>query len=104
MTARRKATGVHLLFRRLEGDPKTQYMWHKWAMRFWVVNAVVMVAVFTFAPSVWMRVSVLYLVLVSLYANAATDFGAMSAAEAAAKGPVSAYSIDVETETTEGAQ
>ena len=103
MTARRKATGVHLLFRRLEGDPKTQYMWHKWAMRFWLINAVAVVAVFTFAPSVWMRASVLYLVLVSLYANWCTDFGALSAAEAAADEPVSAFSIDVETETTEGA-
>ena len=101
--ARRKIAGVHLLFRRFEGDPKTQYTWHKWAMRFWLVNAVAVVVVFTFAPGLWRQVSVLYLVLVSLYANAATDFGAMSAAEAAADGPVSAYSIDVETETTEGA-
>ena len=102
MAPNRKATGIHLLFRRFEGDPKTQYAWHKWAMRFWLVNAVAVVAVFVFAPAVWRQVSVLYLVLVSVYANWSTEFGAMAAAEAAAKGPVSAYSVDVETETTEG--
>jgi hypothetical protein len=66
-------------------------------MRFWLANAVIVIAVFALAPAVWKQVSVLYLVLVSLYANWATDHGAMTAAEAAAKGPVSAFSIDTET-------
>lgn len=93
---------LRVLGRRFEGDPVTQYIWHKWAMRFWLVNAIVVVAVFIFAPAVWKQVSVLYLVLVSLYANWATDFGAMSAAEAAADGPVSAYSAAAGDETQAG--
>lgn len=87
-------TRLHVLARKFEGDPKTQYAWHKWAMRFWLVNAVIVITVFALAPAVWKQVSVLYLVLVSLYANWATDFGAMSAAEAAADEPVSAHKID----------
>jgi hypothetical protein len=95
-------TRIFLLVRRFEGDPKAQYAWHKWAMRFWLGNAVAAIAVFALAPATWRQVSVLYLVLVSLYANWATDFGAMSAAEAASEGPVSAFSVDAETEITEG--
>jgi hypothetical protein len=90
---------LYALVRRFEGDPQMQYTWHKWAMRFWMSNAVIAIAVFVLAPAVWKQVSVLYLVLVSLYANWATDFGAMSAAEAAAPEPVSAFSIEVDTKS-----
>lgn len=82
------------LARKFEGDPRTQYAWHKWAMRFWLFNAVAVILMFIFLPDAWQKISVLYLVLVSLYANWATDFGAMSAAEAAAEEPVSAHKIN----------
>jgi len=35
-------------------------------------------------PVIWLKISVFYLVLVSLYANFATDAGAMAAADAGA--------------------
>ena len=87
---------VRVLIRDVEGNPQTQYKIHRFAMRFWLANAVVAVIVFTFAPGVWAEVSVLYLVLVSLYANWSTDFGAMSAAEAAAEGSVSEYTVEAD--------
>lgn len=40
------------------------------------------VTVFLLLPGVWASASIFYLVLVSLYANFATDYGAVSAAEA----------------------
>jgi hypothetical protein len=92
-------TRLRLLARRFEGDPLAQYIWHKWAMRFWAASTVAVVAVFIFAPDIWARGSVLYLVLISQYAAWGLDFGAMSSAEAAAKGPVSAFSVDAETDT-----
>ena len=85
---------VRVFVRDFEGNPATQYSVHKWMMRFWLFNAVAAVGVFTFVPGVWARVSVLYLVLVSLYANWATDFGSMSAAEAASDGSVSEFSVE----------
>lgn len=68
---------------RFQRDPEFQYRWHLVATYFWVVNFVVAIACFVFAQGFWQRISVLYLVLVSLYANFATDYGAVSAAEAA---------------------
>jgi len=41
---------------------------------FWLLNMALVVLVFIFAPGLWAQVSVLYLVLVSLYANLAVEF------------------------------
>jgi hypothetical protein len=71
------------LLQRLENNPRSQYRFHKWMAYFWLINMAVVVGAFSFLPAVWKTASVLYLVLVSLYANFATDYGAMSAAEAA---------------------
>lgn len=43
---------------------------------------VVASAVFFFAPGLWQQASIFYLVIVSLWANFATHYGAVSAAEA----------------------
>lgn len=69
----------------LEYDPTTQWKFHRNMTRFWVCNFIVALAVYFFAPGVWSKVSILYLVLVSLYANAATDYGAVPSAYAAMK-------------------
>lgn len=95
-------TRLRLLAQRFEGDPRAQYAWHKWASRFWAANVPAVIFIFTFEPVIWQKISVLYLVLVSLYANWATNFTGMSSAEAASKEPVSAFSVDAETETTTG--
>ena len=67
----------------LEDDPHLQYKVHLWAVRVWLVNMAVAVLVFTLAQGTWVKISVLYLVLISLYANLATDYGSMSASMAA---------------------
>jgi len=92
---------LRALVRKIEGDPATQYKMHRFAMRFWLFNAIAVLIVFFAAPATWTKVSVLYLVLVSLYANVATDFGAMSAAEAAADGAVSEYTQDAAADEPE---
>ena len=92
---------VRVFIRDFEGNPKTQYFTHKIMARFWAVNAVVAVAVFILASAVWSRISVLYLVLVSLYANWSTDAGAMAASEAAGENAVSEYAIGQETAAAE---
>ena len=68
---------------RFETDAKLQLKIHKIASYFWIVNFFAALFVFFAFPGVWSSASVLYLVLVSLYANFATDYGAVSAALAA---------------------
>jgi len=67
---------------RFEYDPSFQTKFHLRMTYFWLVNMAAVTGVFVFAPGVWAQISLLYLVLVSLYANAATDYGAVSASEA----------------------
>jgi len=67
----------------LEYNPKTQYKVHLVAMWIWTASMLTVVLVFFLASHFWALVSVLYLVCISLYANWATDYGAMSAALAA---------------------
>jgi hypothetical protein len=93
---------VRVFIRDFEGNPRTQYRFHKWATRFWLANAAAVVAVFTFAPALWGKISVLYLVLVSLYANAATDAGAMAAANASTGESVTAYAIEADAAENQG--
>lgn len=66
-----------------EYNPRTQYKVHLVAMWVWTFSMITVVCLFTFANHFWQVVSVLYLVVISLYANWATDYGAMSAALAA---------------------
>lgn len=66
-----------------ETNPQTQYKIHMFFTYFWLCNMALALSVFLFAPAFWSKASVLYLVIVSLYANFATDYGAVSAAEAA---------------------
>jgi hypothetical protein len=70
---------------RFETDAELQFKIHKFASYFWIVNFCVALFVFFVFPGLWASASVLYLVLVSLYANFATDYGAVSASLAAKK-------------------
>jgi hypothetical protein len=74
---------VKFLIKDFETNPAVQYRIHMTFTYIWLVNMAVALAVFIFAPRFWQTASVLYLVLVSLYANFATDYGAVSAAIAA---------------------
>jgi hypothetical protein len=79
----RRHRWVKHIVKDFEYNPITQYKVHLVAMWVWTASMVTVVCLFTFANHFWQIVSVLYLVLISLYANWATDYGAMSAALAA---------------------
>ena len=81
-------------FRKVEGDPRTQYVLHKVMARFWLVNFAAATAVYLFAPKIWASVSILYIVWISLYANWSTDAGAMSAADAATTEAITAFATE----------
>lgn len=66
-----------------ETNPALQYRIHMTFTYVWLANMLLAISVFLFLPGVWQAVSVLYLVCISLYANFATDYGAVSAAIAA---------------------
>jgi hypothetical protein len=67
----------------LETNPHTQYKVHRWGVIWWIVNFP-LIAVFFFAlPSEWLKWGVFITLQYSIYANFATDYGAMSAAMAA---------------------
>jgi hypothetical protein len=70
---------------KLEYDPKAQFEFHRRMSFFWVSNFLGVLIVYAFFGGIWAKLSVLYLVLVSLYANFATDYGAMPGSHAAIK-------------------
>lgn len=74
---------IKYLIKDFETNPAVQYRIHMTFTYVWLVNMLVVLLVFLYLPEVWIRLSVLYLLLVSLYANFATDYGAVSAAIAA---------------------
>lgn len=74
---------AYALADRLQYDHELQIRFHRWAIIFWAANVPVAVALLFLFPAVWVKFSVLYVLLLSLYANADTDYDAMSAAEAA---------------------
>jgi cell division protein FtsW (lipid II flippase) len=71
---------------KLEYDPKSQFEFHRKMSWFWIINLLAAIVVYFFANHLWQSISVFYLVLVSLYANFATDYGAMPSSHAAIKG------------------
>lgn len=67
----------------LEYNHSKQINFHRWAIVFWTLNIPASLALLIFSPILWNKFAVFYVLLLSLYANADTDFDAMSAAEAA---------------------
>lgn len=74
---------AYRLIKTLENDHLAQIRFHKIAIVFWVCNLPAAVAVIQGAPGIWNKWGVLYVAVLSLYANADTDYDAMSAAQAA---------------------
>lgn len=68
---------------RFNSDPKFQYRLHLTMAYFWAANFVAAIAAYELLPKQWAKFSILYLLLVSLYANFATDYGAVAGAVAA---------------------
>jgi len=67
----------------LESDPMVQYRVHRWGAIYWLANFPVFIYLFFWQRSFWDTAGVFVILMYSLYANLATDYGAMSAALAA---------------------
>ncbi len=66
-----------------ETNPDVQYTIHKWGMYYWTLNFILVTILFFGAPSLWLKWGLFITLIYSIYANWATDYGSMSAAEAA---------------------
>lgn len=71
--------------RKVEGDPDTQYKVHQFMSRMWIIMTPVAIAVCVCWPKVWTEVSIVYVVIISHYANWAGDCSSMAGANAAAE-------------------
>lgn len=67
----------------LEDDPHVQYRVHLYGAVYWLANFPLVTCLFFFAPSLWLKLGIFITLVYSIYANLATDYGAMSAAMAA---------------------
>lgn len=74
---------VKLFINDLETNPHAQFKVHKWGMWYWVANFPLVTLLFFLEPAVWIKLGLYITLIYSIYANFATDYGAMSAAMAA---------------------
>jgi hypothetical protein len=74
---------LRLVLVALETDPETQYKVHRWGAIYWLANFPVIIWLFLYHRGVWDAVGIFITLIYSIYANLATDYGAMSAAIAA---------------------
>jgi hypothetical protein len=74
---------MSLLFKDLSTNPYTQYKVHMWGAIYWLINFPLICCLFFFTPTLWLKLGIFITLIYSIYANLATDYGAMSAAEAA---------------------
>ena len=74
---------MRLVFKDLSTNPYTQYKVHMWGAIYWLINFPLICCLFFFTPTLWLKLGIFITLIYSIYANLATDYGAMSAAEAA---------------------
>ena len=74
---------MNMLFKDLSTNPYTQYKVHMWGAIYWLINFPLICCLFFFAPRLWVKLGIFITLIYSIYANLATDYGGMSAAEAA---------------------
>jgi hypothetical protein len=74
---------MNVVFKDLSTNPYTQYKVHKWGAIYWLINFPLICALFFFTPGLWLKLGIFITLIYSIYSNLATDYGAMSAAEAA---------------------
>jgi len=85
----------------LEHDADVQYQVHRWATWYWVINFPLVAILFWGFPDLWVRIGLLLNTAYSLWANLATDFGAMSAAMAARRSQDSPHLDRIEAKVDE---
>ena len=74
---------MNLVLKDLSTNPYTQYKVHMWGAIYWLINFPLVCCLFFLTPTLWLRLGIFITLIYSIYANLATDYGAMSAAEAA---------------------
>jgi hypothetical protein len=74
---------MNLFFKDLGTNPHTQYKVHLWGAIYWLINFPLICGLFFFTPGLWLKLGIFITLIYSIYSNLATDYGAMSAAEAA---------------------
>ena len=67
----------------LETNPHTQYKVHLYGVIYWLINFPLVAWLFFGEPQLWLKLGIFITLVYSIYANFATDYGAMSAAMAA---------------------
>lgn len=65
---------------KLEYDAHSQWRYHIIMTRYWALNFPVIVTLFFFMPKLWIAIALFINTMYSIYANLATDFGAVPAA------------------------
>jgi hypothetical protein len=80
-------TWTKMFFKDLSTNPRTQYKVHEWGAIYWLINFPLICFLFFFAPTLWLKLGIFITLIYSIYANLATDYGGMSAAEAAFEQP-----------------
>jgi hypothetical protein len=81
--APRRHGWLRYVVRDLETNPRTQYKVHLWGAVYWLANFPFVIALFFFAPGLWLKLGVFITLFYSIYANFSTDYGGMSSALAA---------------------
>jgi TRAP-type mannitol/chloroaromatic compound transport system permease small subunit len=74
---------MHMFFKDLSTNPRTQYKVHLWGAIYWLINFPLICCLFFFTPTLWLKLGIFITLIYSIYSNLATDYGGMSAAEAA---------------------
>jgi hypothetical protein len=72
-----------LVVKDLETNPHTQYKVHLYGVVYWLANFPLVICLFFLLPALWLKLGIFITLMYSIYANFATDYGAMSAAMAA---------------------
>ncbi len=70
------------LIKDFETNPRTQYKVHLYGAVYWLANFPLVIALFFFAPGLWLKLGIFITLIYSIYSNFATDYGGMSAAMA----------------------
>jgi hypothetical protein len=85
--------GLRERMRRIEGRPATQYHFHKIMARFWALVTLPLLVLVLFAPAIWLKYGVAYVMVASNYANWATDGSVMTGANASTADDITTYAI-----------
>ena len=67
------------LWASVQGDPIFMRKLNGWLTMFWVLNFPVVIGIYYLVPETWKGISILYLALVSIYANVAGHLAAWQA-------------------------